>query len=66
MKGFGEVDGSENSSLEIENWWIERCDMVKDKIKEKVKEKIHGQTRFDDNYINRSPATTPEMLVDIF
>jgi hypothetical protein len=28
MKGFGEVDGSENSSSEVENWWIEGCDMV--------------------------------------
>ena len=37
---------------------------IKDKIKGKVKERIPGQTRFEDNYSNRSPATTPEMLVD--
>jgi hypothetical protein len=32
---------------------------------EKVKERIHGQTRIEDNYNNRSPATAPEMLVGI-
>ena len=37
----------------------------KKKRKEKVKEKIHGQTRFEDNYSNRSPATAPEILVGI-
>ena len=40
-------------------------DKIKEGIKEKVKEKIHGQTRFEDNYSNRSPATAPEMLVGI-
>ena len=39
-------------------------DKIKEGIKEKVKEKIHGQTRFEDNYSNCSPATAPEMLVD--
>ena len=33
--------------------------------KEKVKEKIHGQTRYEDNYSNRSPTTVLEMLVGI-
>ena len=37
----------------------------KDKIKRKVKERIHGQTRFEDNYSNRSLAMAPEMLVGI-
>jgi hypothetical protein len=37
----------------------------KDKRRRKVKERIHRQTRFKDNYNNRSPAMTPEMLVDI-
>ena len=37
----------------------------KEKIKEKVKQKIHGQTWFEDNYSNRSPAAAPEMLVGI-
>ena len=37
----------------------------KDKIERKVKERIHGQTRFEDNYSNRSPATAPEMFVDV-
>ena len=27
--------------------------------------KDNRQTRFEDNYSNRSPATAPEMLVDI-
>ena len=27
--------------------------------------KIQGQTRFEDNYSNHSPATAPEMLVGI-
>ena len=41
-------------------------DKIKDGVKkEKVKEKIHGQTRFEDNYSNRSPTTAPEMLVGI-
>jgi hypothetical protein len=40
-----------------------RKEMIKGK--EKVKEKIHGQTRFEDNYSNRSPTTAPEMLVGI-
>jgi hypothetical protein len=35
------------------------------KKKRKVKERIHGQTRFRDNYDNRSPTTAPEMLVGI-
>ena len=69
MKCFGEVDGSENSSSEVESWWIEGVTWYKDKIKEgikeKVKEKIHRQTRFEDNYSNNSPATAPKMLVGI-
>ena len=32
-------------------------------IKEKVKEKIDGQTRFEDNYSNCSPATVQECLL---
>ena len=63
--GFDDCGGSTNSPLGAERFWIERFSMVKekDKRKEKVKEKIHGQTRFEDNYSNRSPATAPEMLV---
>ena len=40
-------------------------------VKAEVKEmkrcffKIQGRTRFEDNYSNRSPATTLEMLVGI-
>ena len=45
--------------------WYKDKKKRKDKRKEKVKEKIHGQTRFEDNYSNRSPATAPEMLVGI-
>jgi hypothetical protein len=37
----------------------------KDKREEKVKERVHGQTRFKDNYNNRSPATALEMFVGI-
>jgi len=53
--------------LGAERFWIERFSMVKekDKRKEKVKDRIHGQTRFEDNYNNRSPATAPKMLVGI-
>ena len=40
-------------------------DKIKEGIKEKVKEKIHGQTRLEDNYSNRSSATALEMLVGI-
>jgi len=36
-----------------------------DKRREKVKERIHGQTRFEDKFSNRSPATVPEMFVGI-
>ena len=63
--GFDGCGGSTNSPLGAENWLIERESMEKDKRKEKVKEKIHGQTRFEDNYSNRSPTTAPEMLVGI-
>ena len=45
--------------------WYKDKKKRKDKRKEKVKEKIHGQTRFEDNYNNRSPATAPEMIVGI-
>jgi hypothetical protein len=38
---------------------------IRIKRKEKIKERIHEQTRFEDNYSNRSPATAPEMLVGI-
>ena len=63
--GFDDCGGSTNSPLGAENWLIERESMEKDKRKEKVKEKLHGQTRFEDNYSNRSSATAPEMLVGI-
>ena len=69
--GLGEGDGSKNSFLGAESWWIERCDMVygynkrKGKRKDKIKERTHEQTRFEDNCSNRSPATAPEMLVGI-
>ena len=65
--GFDDCCGSTNSPSGAERFWIERFSWVKemDKRKEKVKEKIHGQTRFEDNYSNRSPATAPEMLVGI-
>ena len=64
MIGLEDLSGSKNSSLGAENWLIERESMEKDKRREKVKEKIHMQTRFEDNYNNRFPATAPEMLVD--
>ena len=66
MIGFDDCGGSMNLPLGAEMFWIEMFSMIKekDKRKEKVKEKIHGQTRFEDNYSNRSPATAPEMLVD--
>ena len=63
--GFEDCGRSTNSPLGAESWWIERESMEKDKRKEKVKEKIHGQTRFEDNYSNCSPATAPEMLIGI-
>ena len=63
--GFEDCGGSANSPLGAENWLIEREFMEKDKRKRKVKEKIHEQTRFEDNYSNRSPATAPEMLIGI-
>ena len=65
--GFDDCGGSKNSPLGVERFWIERFSMIKekDKRKEKVKENIHGQTRLEDNYSNRSPATVPEMLVGI-
>ena len=59
--GFDDCGGSTNSPLGVERFWIERFSM----IKEKVKQKIHGQTWFEDNYSNRSPAAAPEMLVGI-
>ena len=65
--GFDKCGGSMNSPLGAERFWIERFSMVKqkDKRKEKEKERIHGQTRFEDNYSNRSLTTVPEMLVGI-
>ena len=56
-----------NSHLGAERFWIELCSMVieNDKRREKVKERIHGQTRFEDKFSNRSPATVPEMFVGI-
>ena len=65
--GLDDCGGSTNPPLGAESFWIERFSMVKekDKRKEKVKEKIHGQTRFEDNYINHSPAMALEMLVGI-
>ena len=56
--GFDDCGGSTNSPLGAERFWIERFSMIK--------EKIHGQTRFEDNYSNRSPAMAPEMLIGIF
>ena len=60
--GFDDCGGSTNSPS-----GAERFSMIKEKDKrnEKVKERIHGQTRFEDNYSNRSPATAPEILVGI-
>ena len=65
--GFDDCGGSTNSPSGAERYWIERFSMIKEKGKrnKKVKERIHGQTRFEDNYSNRSPATAPEMLVGI-
>jgi hypothetical protein len=63
--GLEDLGGSKNSPLGVENWLIEIESMEKDKRREKVKEKIHGNTRFEDNYNNRFPATVPEMLVGI-
>ena len=63
--GFDDCGGSTNSPLGAERFWIERFSMLKEKNKRKSKGKIHGQTRFEDNYSNRSPATAPEMLVGI-
>ena len=65
--GFEDCGGSMNSPLEVERFWIDMCSMVieKDVKEEKIKERIHRQTRFEDNYNNRSPATAPEMLVGI-
>ena len=45
--------------------WYKDKKKRKHKRKEKVKEKTHGQTRFEDNYSNRSPAAALEMLVGI-
>ena len=39
--------------------------MEKDVKEEKIKERIHRQTRFKDNYSNRSLTTAPKMLVGI-
>ena len=65
--GFDNCGGSTNSPLGAERFWTERFSMVKErgKRKEKIKERIHRQTRFEDNYSNRSPATAPEMLAGI-
>ena len=65
--GFDHCDGSTNSPLGAERFWIEMCSMVieKDKRREKVKERIHGPTRFEDNYSNHSPTMAPEMLISI-
>ena len=65
--GFDDCGGSMNSPLGVERFWIDMCSMVieKDVKEEKIKERIHRQTRFEDNYSNHSPATTPEMLVGI-
>ena len=65
--GFDDCGGSTNLLLGAKRFWIDMCSMVieKDIRKEKIKERIHGQTRFEDNYSNHSPATTPEMLVSI-
>ena len=65
--GFDDYGGSTNSPLEAERFLIERFSIIKekDKRKERIKEKIHGQTRFEDNYINHSPAMALEMLVGI-
>ena len=65
--GFDDFGGSTNSPLGAERFWIDMCSMVieKDVKEEKIKERIHGQTRFEDNYSNHSPATALEMLVDI-
>ena len=67
MIGFDDCGGSTNSLLGAKRFWIDMCSMVieKDIRKEKIKERIHGQTRFEDNYSNHSPATALEMLVDI-
>ena len=67
MIGFDDYDGSTKSPLGAERFWIDMCCMVieKDVKEEKIKERIHGQTRFEYNYSNRSPATAPEMLVGI-
>ena len=56
--GFDDCGGSTNSPL-----GAERCSMIKEN--KRIKEKIHGQTMFEDNYSNRSPATAPDMLVGI-
>ena len=45
----------------IRDRWVTK----KDKRKRKVKERIHRQTRFEDNYSNRSLATALERLVGI-
>ena len=63
--GFDDCGDSTNSPLGAERFWIERFSIIKEKDKEKVKEKIRGQTRFEDNYSNRFPATALEMLVGI-
>jgi hypothetical protein len=65
--GLEDLGGSKNSHLGAERFWIELCSMVieNDKRREKVKERIHGQTRFEDKFSNRSLATVPEMFVGI-
>ena len=64
---FEDCGGSMNSPLGVERFWIDMCSMVieKDVKEEKIKERIHGQTRFEDNYNNHSPAMVPEILVGI-
>jgi len=65
--GFDDCDGSMNSPLGAERFWIDMCSIVIEVgvKEEKIKERIHKQTRFEDNYSNHSPATVPEMLVGI-
>ena len=65
--GFDDWGGSTNSPVGAERFWIDMCSIVIEVgvKEEKIKERIHRQTRFEDNYSNRSPAMVPEMLVGI-
>ena len=65
--GFDDCGGSTNLLLGAKRFWIDMCSMVIEKNvkEEKIKERIHGQTRFEDNYSNRSLAMAPEMLVGV-